>query len=68
MFVLLIIVNVLVFLHESVASKGLNGFLLLLHLGVGPKRTDKMSDRLDELLTALERRGYQFVRVDELLK
>ena len=49
-------------------EKGLNGFLLLLHLGVGPKRTDKMYDRLDELLTVLEGRGYQFVRVDELLK
>ncbi len=49
-------------------EKGLNGFLLLLHLGVGPKRTDKMYDRLDELLTTLEAKGYQFVRVDQLLK
>jgi endoglucanase len=47
---------------------GLNGFLLLLHLGAGPKRTDKFHTRFDELLTVLAAKGYQFVRVDELLE
>jgi peptidoglycan/xylan/chitin deacetylase (PgdA/CDA1 family) len=46
---------------------GLNGWLLLLHLGVGPRRADKMSDHLGELLDYLQGTGYQFVRVDELL-
>jgi peptidoglycan/xylan/chitin deacetylase (PgdA/CDA1 family) len=46
---------------------GLNGFLLLLHVGAGPARKDKMYERLGELLDVLSTRGYQFVRVDELL-
>ncbi len=49
-------------------SDGLNGFLLLLHFGVGPRRTDKMHDRFGELMDYLDQRGYQFVRVDELLR
>lgn len=46
---------------------GLRGFLLLMHLGVGPERTDRLHDRLGGLLDELTRRGYRFVRVDELL-
>jgi peptidoglycan/xylan/chitin deacetylase (PgdA/CDA1 family) len=47
---------------------GLNGHLLLLHIGAGPGRADKMHDRLGRLLDALSARGYRFVRVDELLR
>jgi peptidoglycan/xylan/chitin deacetylase (PgdA/CDA1 family) len=46
---------------------GLDGYLLLLHMGAGPGRTDKMADRLGELIGYLQGRGYQFARVDELL-
>lgn len=46
---------------------GLNGFILLLHLGSGPGRTDNFHPRLGELLDTLAAKGYQFVRVDELL-
>lgn len=46
---------------------GLNGFLLLLHIGVGPKRTDKFADHFGALLDHLDGRGYELVRVDELL-
>lgn len=53
--------------RERTDPHGLNGFLLLLHLGAGPGRKDKFHPRLDELLTALADRGYEFVRVDELL-
>jgi peptidoglycan/xylan/chitin deacetylase (PgdA/CDA1 family) len=53
---------------EQTDPHGLNGFLLLMHLGVGPARTDKLSDHFGELLDYLEGKGYQFVRVDELLK
>jgi len=53
--------------REREDPNGLNGFLLLLHLGAGPKRTDKFHTRFDELLTVLSAKGYQFVRVDELL-
>lgn len=53
---------------EQTDSHGLNGFLLLTHLGVGPNRTDKMCDYFGELLDYFAGKGYQFVRVDELLK
>ena len=46
---------------------GLSGFLLLMHAGAGPKRPDKSSRRLGELLDTLLAGGYQFCRVDELL-
>jgi peptidoglycan/xylan/chitin deacetylase (PgdA/CDA1 family) len=45
---------------------GLNGFLLLLHIGAGPGRADKFHHRFGELLDVLTAKGYQFVRVDEL--
>ena len=58
---------------DSIISKeqqdphGLNGFLLLMHLGSGPGRMDKFHSRLGELLDYLSGKGYQMVRVDELL-
>ena len=52
---------------EQSDPKGLNGFLLLLHLGAGPGRADKFHPLLGELLDALTRKGYQFVAVTELL-
>jgi peptidoglycan/xylan/chitin deacetylase (PgdA/CDA1 family) len=53
--------------RERSDPDGLNGFLLLLHIGAGPGRRDKMFDHLGELLDELTRRGYTFVRVDTLL-
>lgn len=52
---------------ESTDPDGLNGFLLLMHVGAGPGRKDKMHDRLGELLETLSAKGYRFVRVDDLL-
>lgn len=52
--------------YEEKDSHGLNGFFLLLHLGT--TRKDKMYLLLDELLTELKKRGYHFVRVDEMLR
>jgi peptidoglycan/xylan/chitin deacetylase (PgdA/CDA1 family) len=54
--------------HDQSDPKGLNGFLLLFHLGAGPGRTDKFHSRFGELLDQLAVKGYQFVRVDELLQ
>jgi peptidoglycan/xylan/chitin deacetylase (PgdA/CDA1 family) len=54
--------------RERQDSHGLNGFLLLLHLGAGPRRTDKFHTRFAELLDDLAGKGYHFVRVDELLE
>jgi peptidoglycan/xylan/chitin deacetylase (PgdA/CDA1 family) len=54
--------------RERVDPDGLNGGLLLLHIGAGPGRTDKMHERFGGLLDDLSARGYRFVRVDELLR
>ena len=53
--------------REGEAPDGLNGFLLLLHLGAGPGRSDKMHYHVAGLLDRLQQRGYVFARVDELL-
>lgn len=60
-------------IFESIVSRerqdpnGLNGFILLLHLGAGPDRTDKFHTRFGELLNYIAGKGYVFVTVDELL-
>lgn len=52
---------------EETDHDGLNGFILLIHIGTDPRRTDKFYRRLDELLTELSKDGYRFVTIDELL-
>ena len=54
--------------YESRNPQGLNGFILLMHVGAGPRRADKFYLRLPALLDILAAKGYRFVRVDELLK
>lgn len=49
-------------------KNGLNGFLLLLHIGTDAKRTDKFYFLLDDLIKELKKRGYVFKRIDELLR
>ena len=53
--------------YEQKDPHGLNGFLLLVHIGTDPERTDKLYSRLGDLIDELKRRGYAFVRVDRLL-
>lgn len=53
--------------YESNARFGMNGFILLVHIGTDPRRTDKFYDRLEQLLTVLKEKGYSFKRVDELV-
>ena len=48
-------------------SDSLNGFILLIHIGTHPVRTDKFYKRLPELLQHLKSLGYRFVSVDTLL-
>lgn len=57
-----------IYTYEKQQSSGLNGFILLIHIGTAPARTDKLYNRLDELLAYLHQRGYRLVRIDELLK
>jgi len=53
---------------EKSHRSGLNGFILLLHIGTDPKRTDKFYTRLPALITYLKAKGYQFQTVNQLLK
>ena len=51
--------------YERNHAYGLNGFILLTHIGVDPRRTDKFYLRLDGLMTELEKRGYRFTSLME---
>jgi len=53
---------------EQKDANGLNGFILLLHIGSGPGRTDKFHARFGDLLDSLAGKGYHFARVDDLLR
>lgn len=53
--------------YEASACGGLNGFILLCHIGTAPERTDKFYQYLEELIRELKSRGYRFIRIDELL-
>lgn len=53
--------------YEQTKPSGLNGFLLLMHIGTDPKRTDKFYNRLPELIKYLKSKGYRFQTVDQLL-
>lgn len=53
--------------YEETHPDGLNGFLLLMHIGTDPRRTDKLYDRLDNLVRELKRRGYHFKKLDHII-
>lgn len=48
-------------------ANSLNGFMLLIHIGTAPERTDKLYNCLDMIINHLKILGYQFVSVDKLL-
>jgi peptidoglycan/xylan/chitin deacetylase (PgdA/CDA1 family) len=54
--------------YENSSSHGLNGFILLIHIGTDPGRTDKFYWRMEELVQWLHSENYALVRIDELLK
>ncbi|MEO6819822.1 MAG: polysaccharide deacetylase family protein [Ginsengibacter sp.] len=53
--------------YEANSKNGLNGFILLSHFGTDPRRKDKFYDQLPHLIKVLKKKGYEFVRIDELL-
>ncbi len=53
---------------EKTQSDGLNGFMLLIHVGTHPDRTDKFYLRLGDLIDYLKQQSYEFRRVDRLLE
>lgn len=61
-------------IYQSIIDKekndrnGLNGFILLLHIGTDTRRTDKFYDLLDKLLEVLKQKGYDFTSLEELLQ
>ncbi len=51
---------------EVEKREGLNGHILLFHLGTDERRTDKFYDRyLERLIRTLQKRGYTFVALPE---
>jgi peptidoglycan/xylan/chitin deacetylase (PgdA/CDA1 family) len=54
--------------YEKKDTAGLNGFILLIHFGTHPERTDKFYFRLDELITSLKQKGYAFKLLGESLE
>jgi peptidoglycan/xylan/chitin deacetylase (PgdA/CDA1 family) len=46
--------------YEQESPSGLNGHLLLMHIGTHPARTDKFYTRLASLIRELKQRGYSF--------
>ena len=54
--------------YEAIDPDGLNGFILLSHIGAGPGRSDKFYDKIDFLILWLRSRNYEMVRIDELLR
>lgn len=53
--------------YEKNNPSGLNGFILLLHVGTDSRRTDKFYKRLPQLLQQLKAKGYHFQSIDQLL-
>ena len=52
---------------EAGNGSGLNGFILLSHIGTAPEREDKFYLRLEELIVYLKGKGYEFVPIEQLL-
>ncbi|MEM8898977.1 MAG: polysaccharide deacetylase family protein [Bacteroidota bacterium] len=53
--------------YENSHDSGLNGFLLLIHIGTHPDRTDKFYHYLPQLINELRKRGYLFGKLQETL-
>ncbi|MFN2439008.1 MAG: polysaccharide deacetylase family protein [Chitinophagaceae bacterium] len=54
--------------YEKNSSRGLNGAILLMHIGTDPKRIDKFYHLLPRLLQWLAEKKYSLITVDQLLK
>ncbi len=52
---------------EKTSASGLNGFILLIHIGTDPRRKDKFYHLLPDLLSQMKSKSYEWVRIDELL-
>lgn len=57
-----------IFEREKNDPNGLNGFILLIHIGTDPRRTDKFYYKLDTLINDLKQKGYRFTTITQLLE
>jgi endoglucanase len=53
--------------YEQTKPAGLNGFILLLHIGTDPKRSDKFYHLLPQLIQQIKTKDYELKRIDEIL-
>ena len=54
--------------YEQRNPTGLNGFMLLLHIGTHTERIDKFYHQLPALIQYLRKRKYELITINELLK
>lgn len=54
--------------YEASRPAGLNGFLLLTHIGTDSRRTDKFYRQLGTLIITLKQRGYHFNTLEQVLQ
>lgn len=53
--------------YEKKSQEGLNGFILLMHLGTDPRRRDKFYFYLPKIIAELKSKGYQFEKINTML-
>lgn len=53
--------------YDKTQLNGLNGFLLLMHMGTDPKRKDKFYYRMEDLILFLRSKHYKIVGLEEHL-
>jgi peptidoglycan/xylan/chitin deacetylase (PgdA/CDA1 family) len=54
--------------YEQRNKAGLNGFILLFHVGVHPARTDKFAAQLEKLIYYLRQRKYALTTINGLIR
>jgi peptidoglycan/xylan/chitin deacetylase (PgdA/CDA1 family) len=53
-------------LYAFEQKHGLGGAIILIHPGVNEERTDRLYDRLGEIIQELEKKGYSFKSLKEI--
>jgi len=53
--------------YEQRNKAGLNGFILLFHVGAHPARTDKFATQLPKLIYELKQKKYVLTTINDLI-
>ena len=53
-------------LYDYEKANGLNGYIILIHLGTDSRRTDKLYWRLEQIINELRSKKYNFVSLENL--